>query len=130
LASWPIESKAKSGHSKLSSKAIFQLSYVRGNKDLKQSYVSIFLLCLFCLGCGDYNLRGKFSKSADGKTYLAVIDDNGGHCGPLTVDGKKWEKPINRPREIVPGRHVIKCGGQIGFDVPAGVVYKFGYWGP
>lgn len=97
---------------------------------MKPVYVSVLLLPLILVGCEDGDLRGKFSKSADGKTYLAVTDDNGGKCGPLTIDGKNWEKPINRPREIVPGKHVIKCGGEIGFTVPAGVTYKFNYWGP
>jgi hypothetical protein len=97
---------------------------------LKLAYASVFLLSLVVMGCEDHDLRGRFSKSMDGKTYLAVTDDNGGKCGPLTVDGKNWEKPIDRPREIVPGDHVVKCGGEIGFTVPAGVTYKFNYWGP
>jgi hypothetical protein len=32
-------------------------------------------------GCDDGYLRGSVTPSKDGLTYLAVIDDNGGHCG-------------------------------------------------
>jgi hypothetical protein len=85
---------------------------------------------LFCAACGESDLRGTFAASKDGKTYLAVTDDNGGHCGPMKVDGKMWTHPIGEPGLINPGRHTIKCGGEIGFDIRPGVVYKFNYWGP
>ena len=98
--------------------------------DLRQAYVSLLLLSVFCVACTDRDLRGRFSKSKDGKTYLAVTDDNGGQCGPLTVDGKEWAKPINQPREIKPGNHVIECGVDLNFTIPAGVIYEFNYWGP
>ena len=109
---------------------ILRVSHAQGKSDLKSAYLSILLLSLICVGCDDSDLRGKFSKSVDGKTYLAVIDDNGRKCGSITVDGKDWERPIDRPREIAPGKHVIKCGGEIGFTIPEGVTYKFNYWGP
>ncbi len=40
------------------------------------------------VSCDDSNLRGSVTISGDGKTYLAVVDDNGGGCGPIFVDGK------------------------------------------
>jgi hypothetical protein len=88
------------------------------------------VLSLFCGACGESDLRGSFAASRDGKTYLAVVDDNGGHCGPIKVDGKLWPHPIGEVGQINPGRHTIECGGEIGFDIRPGVVYKFSYWGP
>jgi hypothetical protein len=90
----------------------------------------LLMSTLACLGCDDGHLRGAISPSKDGKTYLAVVDDNGGKCGPLTVDGKEWSQPIDKPRLIDPGSHVIKCGTEITFSIPPGVLFKFDYWGP
>ena len=87
-------------------------------------------LCLLCTACGESDLRGTFKPSKDGKTYLAVVDDNGGHCGPMKVDGKLWPHPIGEMGEVSPGHHKIECGGEIEFDVRQSVVYKFNYWGP
>ena len=90
----------------------------------------IVCAALLASSCGDRDLRGSFERSADGKTYLAVVDNNGGGCGPIFVDGKQWPHPIGHPAAIEPGRHTIKCGGEIGFKIPPGVVYRFDYWGP
>ena len=75
-------------------------------------------------------MRGTYTSSQDHKTYLAVVDDNGGHCGPIKVDGKVWPYPIGEAGQIEPGTHTIWCGGAIQFDIPEGVVFKFKYWGP
>jgi hypothetical protein len=82
------------------------------------------------MGCSDGHLRGSVEKSSDGKTYLVVADNNGGQCGPLKVDGKVWAHRINEAGLIEPGIHTIECGGEISFAIPAGVVFKFDYWGP
>jgi hypothetical protein len=79
------------------------------------------------------NLRGPFKASSDGKTYLAVTDDNGGRCGPLIVDGREWPYKIGEKGEVAPGTHIIKCGRDdsgIEFQVPAQTVFNFEYWGP
>ena len=83
-----------------------------------------------CVACDHSDLRGSWHKSRDGKTYLAVTDDNGGQCGGIRVDGRPWNHPIGEAAAIDPGHHDISCGGEIAFDVPIGVVYKFNYWGP
>jgi hypothetical protein len=80
--------------------------------------------------CDDGHLRGAVSKSPDGKTYFAVLDDNGGKCGPLKVDGVVWPLPIGKVVPFKPGNHTISCGAEIAFSVPAGVIFKFDYWGP
>ena len=91
--------------------------------------VAFFIL--FCLvGCDDGHLRGKVESSTDGKTYFAVIDDNGGQCGPIYLDGIIWSNPIGVYTEIEPGRHTIRCGTEISFEVPSGVRFAFDYWGP
>jgi len=82
------------------------------------------------LACGDGRLRGSVAPSEDGKTYLAVVDDNGGHCGPIRVDGEVWALPLGQPGPIEPGTHTIKCGAEISFSIPSGVVFEFDYWGP
>ncbi len=90
----------------------------------------LFLFALVLAGCDDGHLRGAVSKSPDGLTYFGVLDDNGGQCGPLKVDGKVWPHPIGTVVPFKPGPHTIFCGAEIAFDVPAGVIYKFDYWGP
>ena len=92
--------------------------------------VTAAALLVACAGCGGSDLRGSWRKSKDGKTYLAVTDDNGGHCGGIFLDGKPWNHPIGEPALIKPGGHTIHCGGSIGFDIQPGTVYKFHYWGP
>ena len=110
--------------------AIYNKLAIGESNVLRSVFFRLFSIAFVCAACEDSDMRGKFAKSKDGKTYFAVIDDNGGQCGPLTVDGIEWPKPIDEPREISPGRHVIKCGGEIAFTVPEGVIYKFKYWGP
>ena len=87
-------------------------------------------IVLTLVNCGNQNLRGSMAKSADGNTYLNVIDDNGGNCGPIIVDGKVWSHRIGEPGLISPGRHKIECGGWIEFEIPKGVIFSFDYWGP
>lgn len=85
---------------------------------------------LSCAGCDDGFLRGAVEQSRDGATYLAVIDDSGGGCGPIKVDGKVWQLPIGVPGAIEPGSHTIECGITLSFEIPAGVIFRFDYWGP
>jgi len=92
----------------------------------------LFLAAILAVGCGDGELRGKSTPSQDGKTYLVVVDDNGGKCGGLFVDDQEWKFAINKPGEITPGPHSIRCGpdGAIEFEVKAGTTFHFDYWGP
>jgi hypothetical protein len=79
------------------------------------------------------DLRGTWTKSTDGKTYLIIGDDNGwpGSLGPILIDGVAWVYPVGRPGPIQPGRHTIGCcGAEIGFEIRPGVAYTFNYWGP
>jgi len=92
------------------------------------------LLCVSlltgCVACSGNDLRGSISPSPDGRTYLNIVNDNGGKCGPLTVDGEVWSHPIGQPGAIRPGVHVLACGTQVSISVPAQTVFKFDYWGP
>jgi hypothetical protein len=91
----------------------------------------VIFACLWLAGCeNDGHLRGKVSPSADGKTYFAVLDDAGGQCGPVLLDGVIWAHPIGEYFKIEPGEHTIKCGAEISFIVPAGIMFGFDYWGP
>ena len=92
---------------------------------------------LLLAGCGDWSmsgagnghLRGHVTDSPDGKTYLAIVDDNNG-C-TIKVDGHDWDVPVGTPKEIAPGEHEIDCDrSKIGFIIPEGVVFNFDYWGP
>ena len=87
------------------------------------------IMAFLCVAC-DQDLRGSSKPSPDGKTYLVVADDNGGRCGPLTIDGAEWPHKIGEPGAIEPGMHTIRCGTEIQFEIPPGVVYSFDYWGP
>ncbi len=86
-------------------------------------------------GCSRSNLRGKVSKSADGRTHLAIDNDQGGGC-PVEVDYKLWHAPLGVASEVTPGRHVIRlrCEGRAdsGLQVvlSQGDTLHFDYWGP
>src|SRR5262245_64454972 len=88
----------------------------------------VALLAIALCSCDDGHLRGSVAPSQDGKTYLAVVDDNGGQCGPILVDGNAWPHRIGEPGPITPGRHSIECGTSIEFDIPTAVVFSFDYW--
>ena len=93
--------------------------------------ISIIFICYILQACADDgHLRAEEEASKDGRTYFGVIDNNGGQCGPLLLDGEPWSKAIGEVALIEPGYHEIHCGASIGFTVPKGVVYKFDYWGP
>jgi hypothetical protein len=105
-------------------------SLIRSGRLLGRPGLVLTLLAVVAASCGDRQLRGTTSASPDGKTYLAVIDDNGGACGPILVDGAVWPHPIGEPGPIDPGVHKIACGGEIEFTIPAKTVFRFDYWGP
>jgi hypothetical protein len=96
--------------------------------------------CIWLAACSKTSdIRGNWAKSTDGKTYLIVDDDNGGGCGPIYLDGRKWKHPIGKAGEITAGKHTVHCGlppkspeysQGIDFQVQDGVVYRFNYWGP
>lgn len=96
----------------------------------RSSVVSAVIL--FAAGCGKghSDLRGRIEPSRDGKTYLAILDDNGGQCGPMLVDGTKWRYAIGKVGPIAPGRHRIECGTDIEIDIAPGTTFSFDYWGP
>ncbi|WP_205720209.1 hypothetical protein [Fodinibius halophilus] len=74
-------------------------------------------------------MRGSTKPSEDGKTYLSIVDDNGGKCGPILVDGKVWQYELNEAGPISPGTHTIECGTKIEFTIPDSVIFRFDYWG-
>ena len=92
--------------------------------------LAIALLALALSACDDGHLRGSVEQSPDGETYLAVMDDNGGQCGPIKVDGAIWPHKIGESGRIAPGAHRIECGTSVSFEIPQGVVFRFNYWGP
>jgi hypothetical protein len=91
------------------------------------------IAALLGAGCDDGHLRGSVAAASDNGTYLVVADDNGGGCGQIFVDGKPWPHRVGIRGSIEPGVHGISCGSpstDIKFEVPAGVVFTFDYWGP
>jgi len=92
--------------------------------------ITRFAIVAAVTSCDDGYLRGEVSKSADGKTYFAVIDDNGGQCGPMKLDGIVWHHSIGEIAEVNPGKHTLECGALISFMIPSGLIFKFDYWGP
>ena len=97
---------------------------------MKRSISAAMLLSVLAwAGCRSGDLRGASKPSPDGKTYLVVADDNGGHC-ELRLDGKVWPHAKGEAGRVDSGRHTLSCGGDIVLDIPEGVVYTFDYWGP
>lgn len=82
---------------------------------------------------GNRNLRGSYTPSTDHQTYLVIADDNGGGCDPILIDGAPWNYKKGEVGLIASGAHQIQCGkgdSGIGFEIPAGTVFRFDYWGP
>lgn len=88
------------------------------------------LLLLGLGGCKDSELRGYVEKSKDGKTYMVIEDDNGGHCGPMSLNGNEWPHEIGMPGQVEPGEHTLECGTAISFLVKEGTIFHVDYWGP
>src|ERR1035437_8890498 len=63
-----------------------------------------FLAFITLVACADRSVRGSFTVSQNGETYLIVADDNGGECRPILVGGKIWIYPIGQTGTIEPGR--------------------------
>lgn len=106
-----------------------QLTRALCKKHMKKIFLATSFITL--ISCADDGyLRGAVEASVDGETYFGIIDDNGGHCGPILLDGERWNYPIGEVVLIAPGEHTIHCGGTISFNIPEGVVFKFDYWGP
>jgi hypothetical protein len=76
------------------------------------------------------DLRGHWKTSRDGETYLVFIDDTDDRC-PLVVDGMRWTYAKGVAGRVSSGDHQVSlCGSEIGFNIKAGTVYTFDYWGP
>ncbi|CAG5080496.1 hypothetical protein [Parvicella tangerina] len=102
-----------------------------------QIFIPTILILLFSSACTTgSDLRGKYKKSHDDKTYLIVEENNGGLCGNIFVDGKIWPYQIGEKGPISAGQHNITCSdkpeteGLISFEVMEGTTYRFQYWGP
>ena len=97
---------------------------------------SILILFFIVCSCSiNQCLRGKISKSKDDFSYLVIVDNNGGLCGELYVDGKKWLSDINQKTKIELGTHYISCGdslkeNSVEFKIPSKSIFYFDYWGP
>lgn len=84
-------------------------------------------------GCFNSDLRGRWSDSPDGGTYLAIDERNGPGCQNLRVDEQEWPYDIGEPGPVEPGFRFIDCGRSgygIGVEVREGTTYRFNYWGP
>ena len=83
------------------------------------------------MGCRQGDLRGTWSDSDDGGTYLS-IDEPNGSCR-LHVDGQPWPHRIGEAGRVEPGSHEIHCGNPdlvYRVEVQPGTTYRFNYWGP
>lgn len=100
--------------------------------NMRLASVICFLLIsiVTMIGCQKRDLRGKAEPSKDGQTYLVVDDDNGGACGQIFIDGKQWTHKTHEQGTITPGRHTIKCGTEIEFEIQQATIFYFNYWGP
>jgi hypothetical protein len=89
-----------------------------------------WLVGLAVISCTAHDLRGSSTPSPDGRTYLVIADDNGGQCGPLTVDGAPWPHAVGVPGAIEPGDHLVACGSEVAVRVDSGRTFRLDYWGP
>jgi len=99
----------------------------------RTAFLILAALCgtLYFIPWVHHDLRGTYSASRDGKTYLTIDEECGSFDEPIRLDGAVWRYPIGHAGGVEPGSHTIRaCGEEIGFQIPAGVVYRFNYWGP
>ncbi len=105
-------------------------------------FVAAVLMCVCLVVCVPTkmgNLRGQYTHSPDGLTYLEIDPT---YCDMLVVDGEPW--PGGRV-QVRPGAHELECihkcpecppckdcpgGVTYGFNVPPETTYAFDYWGP
>jgi hypothetical protein len=81
--------------------------------------------------CAARSIRGKAETSRDGQTYLVVDDPNSSACRQVVLDGRRWLHAAHEPGRVSPGVHYLECGGaRVGFEIRAGTVFHFDYWGP
>lgn len=97
------------------------LSYLRAS-------IALLSAAFVLTACDDGYLRGYVEPSPDGKTYLVFEDDHGG-CA-MQVNGKPWPHRRGEKGAVSPGMQLVKCGGELSFQIPEGVVFHFDYWGP
>lgn len=90
----------------------------------------IVVLLTLAAACGHRELRGRTSASPDGRTYLVIDDDDGGHCGPFRVDGRVWPHGLGVRGRVSPGVHVVSCGASLEARVDSGQTFRLDYWGP
>ena len=107
--------------------AMKQTEILIGRTNLR--WIVVLAALLACSGCGKRDLRGSYDESPDGKTYLVIVEKVGG-CESITIDGKIWPHAIGSAGLIDPGIHTISCSGEIQFEIPRGVTFRFDYWGP
>ena len=88
----------------------------------------IILTIAVLAGCSEVHLSGTLEPSEDGKTYLAIDDNNGGHCESILVDGEVWSHPVKEPAQIEPGVHYIQCGSKVEVDIPEATLFHFNHW--
>ncbi len=88
-------------------------------------------LALLVVSCDKRNLRGQSTRSADGHTYLVIVESPG--CATFTLDGKPWPYAVGAAGLVLAGRREISCSdgsNQIHFEVKRGQTFRFDYWGP
>jgi len=89
----------------------------------------LLLTIIFLCGCASNNIRGDIRKSNDNETYL-IIKESCGNNNIIYVDGKVWPYKIGEKGKIKPGKHTLRCGGDLDIIIKEGTVFYFKYWGP
>jgi hypothetical protein len=82
------------------------------------------------VSCSKRELRGRIQKSNNGGSYLVINNDNGGKCGEVLLDGRKWPYPLHAFGQVPSGVHTLECGTKVEFEIKPGTIFQFDYWGP
>jgi hypothetical protein len=88
------------------------------------------LLAMACHRKPSASLRGTYTASGDGRSYLVI---EGAPACPLELDGKAWSGKAKAPIPMAPGIHVLGCAGTkpgAELEIRAGQTFRFDYWGP
>ena len=92
---------------------------------------SLVLLTLLVLACAKSELRGQWTRSADGQTYLVIAESPG--CDAFRIDGRRWPHAVGSRGAISPGIRRLSCldgYNETQFEVKRGTTFRFDYWGP
>jgi len=94
---------------------------------LASSQIAVAAALLALLGACNDGLRGDQRPSSDCETYPLFEKVDGPACKTVYVNGRAWPYKVGVSGEVPPGQTVVKCWGEVRFNVKAGYTFRLNY---